>query len=166
MTRDFEPDPEVLADLALRRASEHDRTRSRGDGIYDWEPSKPVGFWACRNPQCKGMADVYEENVTAFGIFNREIVKRGEKPLEDHRIMFCDRCLAEYRRTAPDRRRAQVERMAVAIRSLKESGDATRERDLIAQISEWGHPDVEGLVNAIAERRAAESGRSSKKRQI
>jgi hypothetical protein len=163
---DHEPDPEVLADLALREASIHDMTRSRGEGAYDWKPVRPVCLWRCRNAKCGGFAQVYQDNIDALAMFDRELVKRGEQPLDASKILYCDDCLAEYRRTAPDRRRAQIDRMAVAIRSLKESDDATRERDLIAQISTWGHPDVEGLVKAITDRRVAESGRSGRARKL
>jgi hypothetical protein len=163
MSQDFETDPEVIADLALRRASERDPTRTRGEGIYDWKPSIAVGVWACRNPRCSGLASVFQENVDAVAVFNAHLAQLGELPLDETKILWCESCLAEYKRTAPDRRRGQVDRMAVAIRALKESDDAERERDLIANLDAWGHPDVLGLVSSIRERRAAESGRGRKR---
>lgn len=159
MTVAHEPDPEVLADLALRASSEHDRTRTRGEGVYDWAPLVGVGVWACRRPGCQGHATVYQPNLDALDVFNRRLASKGEPPLDVTKILYCDGCWAEYKRTAPERRRGQVERMAVAIRSLRESNDPERERELLDSLEKWGHPDVPGLVAAIRERRGATSGK-------
>lgn len=165
MSREFEPDPEVIADLKLRAHTEYDRTRSR-PAAYVWNPPKIVGAWKCRNAACKAIVDVPDDAMEQFCMFNAELRRRDEDPLDHSKILYCSDCLAEYKATASQRRRGQVDRMAVAIKQLKESGDATRERDLIAQLEQWGHPDVEGLVKAITERRVAESGRVGKKRTL
>jgi len=165
MTREFEVDPEVIADLKLRAATEHDRSRSRPTS-YAWTPPKIVGAWHCKNPRCRVLVDVTEETMERFCMFNAHLRRRGEDPLEPSKILYCDSCIVEYKRTAPDRRRGQMDRVAVAIRQLKESGDSSRERDLIAQLEEWGHPDVTGLVQAITERRAAASGTGTRRKSL
>lgn len=159
MTYANEPDPEVLADLALRNSSQHDRTRTRGEGLYNWTPPVGVGVWACRRPGCKGYATVYQANLDAFEVFDRQLSSKGEQPLDVTKILFCETCYAEFKRTAPDRRRGQVERMAVAVRQLKESNDPERERELLDSLEKWGHPDVHGLVTALREKRGASSGK-------
>lgn len=123
-----------------------------------------VGVWKCRNPKCFTLVSVPEDAMHALKRCNAMLAARNEEPLDEVKILYCDPCLFEFKASAPDRRRAQVERMAVAIRQLKESGDPTRERDLIAQLEQWGHPDVAGLVQAITERRASESGRVGKRK--
>lgn len=163
MSRDYDPDPEVIADLQLRAASERDRNRERPES-YAWSPPKIVGQWKCRNPQCSGLADVPEIAMERWLAFSEQLRARGETTLDPSKILYCVSCLAAYKASAPDRRQAQVARMAVAIRTLKEAGDATRERDLVGQLEQWGHPDVDGLVKAITERRASESGRPGKRK--
>jgi hypothetical protein len=165
MTREFEPDPEVIADLRLRESTSRDASRTRIES-YAWSPPAIVAKWRCRNAKCKSFADVPEDAMEALCTFNAQLRARGEEPLETNLILYCDPCLAEFKATAATRRRAQVERMAVVIKQLKESRDPERERDLIAQLEKWGHPDVAGLVQAITERRSAESGRVGKKRSI
>lgn len=165
MSREYEPDPEVIADLQLRAATERDRSRSRPES-YEWSPPKIVGKWKCRNPECAGFADVPEIAMERFFAFSAQLRSRGEGSLDPTKILYCEPCQAAYKASAPDRRRAQVERMAVEIRKLKESGDPTRERDLIAQLEEWGHPDVDGLVKAITDRRVADSGRAGKRKPL
>jgi len=160
-----EPDPEVVADIRFRDESTRDRTRSRGEGVYDWTPEKSVGVWACRNPRCRGYAQVFQPNIDAADAFDRQLAQRSEVPLDRTKILYCDACLSEYKRTSPDRRRGQVERMAVAIRQLKESDDPERERDLVANLEAWGHPDVPGLVSALRERKNAERG-SNRRRSL
>lgn len=158
-TASYEPDPEVIADLVLRASSERDPTRTRGEAVYSWAPPKSVGVWACRNPRCRAFAEVHQENLDALEVFNRQLTSKGEPPLDVTKILYCDGCLAEFKRTAPDRRRGQVERMAVAIRALKESNDPERERELLDNLEKWGHGDVPGLVAAIREKRGQTNGK-------
>jgi hypothetical protein len=147
-------DPEVLADLAFREASVRDPNRTRSDSNYTWTPPTSVGVWACRNPHCRRLTKIYQANLDAFHTFNRMLAARDEPPLDGTKIAFCEDCTVENNRTAPARRRAQVDRMADAIRQLKASTDPEQERELITNLVKWGHPDVAGLVTAIRERRA------------
>jgi hypothetical protein len=157
-------DPEVLADLRLRDNSMFDRTRSRGRDVYTWSPPAIVGFWGCRRPTCEGAVNVTQDALDYASQCDGWLISRGEQPLERYKISYCDRCLVEYKRTAPDRRRKQVDAMAVKIRELKESNDPFGERDKIDELVKMGHPDVNGLVQVLQERRANERASSSRKK--
>lgn len=162
-----EPDPEVLADLRFRDESERDSSRQR-TARYDWRPAEdePVELWRCRNPKCSRKAMAYREHVDSAAMFDGQLASRDETPLDRSKILYCESCIVEFKRTAPDRRRGQVERMAVVIRKLKESSDPERERAHIEQLREWGHPDVDGLIKCLVEKRAQASGRSGKRRGL
>lgn len=142
---EFEQDPEVVADLQLRAATLRERGRAREMPAY--EPSKIVDRWPCR--ACKQPVEVTEDGVDRYQVFNRQLARQGEERLDHTKILFCDSCRVEYQRTAADRRRGQVERMAVVIRQLKSSNKPEEERLMIKQLEAWGHPDVTGLVQAI-----------------
>lgn len=159
-------DPEVVADLQLRAYSEHDRSRSRGDGVYDWKPPAVVTQWKCRTPPCKVFVDVNTETVERWEIFNKRLRAAGEKPIGSHEVMICESCQAEHAKIQPLRLRKRVERMADVIRQLKagdkviryktNEGDvATNEADAFKQLRVWGHPDVDGLIAAIGDKRNA-----------
>lgn len=162
--REFEPDPEVVADLQLRADSMHDRSRSRGREIYTWSPPAIVGFWGCRRPNCRGSVEVTQDALDFAKQCDGWLADRGEEPLERSKIAYCPGCLAEYKRSAPDRRLKQVELLAVKIRELKESSDPFGERDKIDELAKMGHPDVNGLVQSLQDRRATERASTSRKK--
>lgn len=164
MSGEFEPDPEVLADLRLREESRHDPSRTRGRGAYDWSPPAFVGVWGCRRPGCARLVSVTQEAVDYADQCDGWLRARSEDPLDRNRVAYCDLCLAEYKRTAPDRRRKQVDEMAVKIRELKESRDPHGERDLVDQLQRMGHPDVSGLVQQLSEQRALENASGKRKK--
>lgn len=156
-----EIDPEVLADLQLRKASEHDRTRTR-TANYSWRPPEDVAHWKCRNPKCSAMVGVTQEAVDAAAVFDRELHRQRESPLDRERIAMCVECRQLFFKQRADKNRAQVDGLAGLIRELK--GDPPRpdrERTLIEQIRHMHHPDVDALVQAIRERR--EGGKSKRK---
>lgn len=152
MTEDL--DDEVLADLALRDATELDTTRTR-PAIYSWDKPKFVTLWRCRVPGCGEFVPTTQDAIDELAVFNRELVRRGEQPIDEHQVMYCDSCRLRLKASAPARRHGQVERMADAIRKLKASQDPLTERELVAQIRKWGHPDVDGLVTTLAAKNAA-----------
>ncbi len=165
----FEEDPEVVADLKLRAYTERDKSRTR-TAEYDWKPPPVVTQWKCRTPPCKEFVDVDAETIERWEIFNRELRKRGEKPIASHEVLWCASCLGEHARIRPDRLRARVERMRSVIQQLK-AGDqtiryrtndgevATDERAALEQLKAWGHPDVPALVESIRQRNATPSKR-------
>lgn len=162
--REFEPDTEVLADLQLRNESMHDRSRTRGRNVYSWTQPEFVGVWGCRRPGCARLVSITQDGIDYSEQCDEWLVARGQEKLGRSKISYCDACLAEYKRTAPDRRRKQIEEMAVKIRELKESRDPHGERDCIDALARMGHPDIEGLVQALSERRATERASSSRKK--
>lgn len=146
---DEELDPEVRADLELREQTTRDRTRSRSTRIYDWRPPVFVENWPCSVPNCDGEYPVESDAVERLEIFNAQLMRKGERPITKSEIGYCESCRAEYKRTAPERRRAQVDRMADGIRKLKAAANPQLEYTLLRQLEQWGHPDVKGLVEAI-----------------
>lgn len=69
-------DPEVLADLRAREASERDRTRTRPDG---WVAPAIVEHWPCRG--CGALVGMTRDAIDLHAVFNRELVRRREQPL-------------------------------------------------------------------------------------
>lgn len=159
-------DPEVAADLAFRDASERDTTRTR-TANYDWKPDRVVGAWKCRVPKCTNHVAVTQEAYDQLAICNRRLAQVGEEPqIETSDVMYCDRCTVEFKRTAADRRRQHVDRMAEVIQQLKagESRIRMRTNDGEQWLDElralealkhkpWNHPDVKGLEEALKRRR-------------
>ncbi len=100
-------DPEVIADLKFRAYTERDR--SRGGADYDWKQPETIGAWKCRVPACGVLVGVTQDAMERVAMFNRELHRRGEAPLDINAIVYCDRCRDEFKRTAADRRRGQVD---------------------------------------------------------
>lgn len=176
MTDDNHEDPEVARDAAIRSEGVRRRERnyeadeeSRLDRIAAYRPAKVIGMWRCRRQGCNGLIGVTEDSLQALAVCNGQLRSLGEPPL-DHAApvtsreraagcCFCEGCRREYNAGAPDRRRQMVDRLAEGIRQLKDCSDPTRERALIAQLEEWGHPDVKGLVVALTKARGTARGR-------
>lgn len=153
-----EIDPEVLADLQLRESSQRDWTRTRGRGVYDWHKPNDVEQWRCRVPTCGAMVGTTQEAVDAAAVFDRELHRRGEGPLDRERIAMCDDCRKRFLKQRADKNRMHVDGMAELIRELKgeEAPPPERERVLIEKIRHMHHPDVDGLLLSIRERRMRE----------
>jgi hypothetical protein len=163
MGDNFEVDPEVAADIAKRDASERDRTRKR-DANYGWTKPIEVAQWPCRG-RCGAIVGVTQEAVDALATGNRRVEQLGQIPIEPAHCVFCADCRARGQALVPDRNRKHSDRMASLIRDLR--GGTTspeppgppphpaREVELIREIRSLGHPDVEGLVQTVRERRRA-----------
>lgn len=154
-----ETDFEVVADLRFRAQSERDQTRTRGHELYSQTKPKFVEMWRCRVPGCLKFYPVTQDALDSLAVFGAQLERLGDARLDPHQVGYCDSCRAEYKRTGADRARKRVERMANAIREIKASSTPTVERTLIEQIRQWGHPDVDGLVKALAERHGKNRGR-------
>ncbi len=151
-----EMDPEVLADLQLRAQTIRERGGSSRE--VTWHAPTFVDKWPCRNPQCRKPVEVTAETVDRYRVFNAELVKRGEDKMDFRAIVYCDQCRVEFQRTAADRRRGQVDRMAPVIRQVKNSKNPEGETSAIVQLKAWHHPDVEGLVQAVRSRLDGKGG--------
>jgi len=163
-----EIDPEVIADLKLRAYSQFDSTRSRGEGVYDWKPPAAVTQWKCKTPPCKSFVDVDAETVERWEIFNKRLRANGDskgdaRPIASHDVMLCDSCRAEHAKIQPQRLRKRTDRMADVIRQLKagesvirfetnEGRHSANRTETFAKLIEWGHPDVTGLQQSLAEK--------------
>lgn len=167
-------DPEILADLKLRASSERDTDRTRGMAAPFGEP-KIVEEWPCRSPACVSVIGVTQEALDRLAVFNRRIASVGDEvgnraPLDERRIMFCEDCKAKGREFAAKDKREFVEKVAVAIRRLKELAEdgncdgGREERELLKKLRKAGHPDVDGLEIALRERAA--KGGSGKRRAL
>ena len=154
MSDQLELDPEVVADLKLREATLRDPTRTRRDPTTRWDPPKIIGQWPCRNQACRKPVDVTADAVEYFDMFNRMLAARGELPLESSLTVACTECrrLLEDHRAV--RNRDRREELRDAIKQLKASKNPPTEHDLIKRITKLGHPDVPGLLQALAERTA------------
>ena len=137
MTRPPATDPEVLADLRFRDESEHDRTRSslvdcddckhhvrdhdcnvgpcskcecqefvRGGGPR-WAPPRIVERWPCTG--CNALVEMTAEALDVFEQMNRQLVRRGERPLS--RRIPCSSCKAREVEQEQARRRPHEQRL-------------------------------------------------------
>lgn len=172
---DDDNDPEVIADIALR-----EQTRRERPGLTDAQfgdllskVGKPTILERvpCRN-RCGRTADWTAEAEHSFEVFNRELAKRGEAPLDKTRIVFCDTCRAGAIAEKGRNNRVFNDRMAELIRELR--GGTThpeppgpaphdiRERQIIKALEAAGHPDVIGLRNALASKRGSKGSPRTK----
>lgn len=147
---------EDAADRILRHRTElaTDRTRAPvpiGD-------TSIVANWKCRTSTCAVIVAVPASAFDAWEVFNRKLASQRQPPIATDQVMFCDACAAELRRSAPERRRAQDERLAPVVKLLAASPQPEREHAMIRQLRQWGHPDVDGLVGVLKERKRSRGG--------
>lgn len=83
-------DPEVLADLRAREASERDPTRSRSDPTA-WTAPAIVEHWPCRGG-CGAMIGVTREAVEALASSNAMLARRRDQPIAKSKVMWCPEC--------------------------------------------------------------------------
>jgi hypothetical protein len=158
-----EPDPEVIDDLKLRAASMFDRSRNAREAR--WVPPVFVDKWPCKTPACKKPVEITEETMDRYVMFNRMLAARSEEKLDFTQIVSCDSCRAELTRTAPDRRRKQVDRMRPVIQQVKASKNPEAEIAAIRQLESWKHPDIAGLVQATRDKLNT-PGKKAKKGEV
>jgi len=97
-------DPEILADLRRREASEGDRSRSR-ETARAFDPS-PVEHWPCRCG-CGAMVPVPQAALDTLAIMNAALARRREAPLSKAKIALCDECRRRDEDLAAMQREAQ-----------------------------------------------------------
>jgi hypothetical protein len=146
----WEDDPEVVADLRLRAASERDRTRTGPVATY--EAAAVVAHWPCR--ACRQPTELTETGADRFTFFNRALVARGEAPIDTGAVLFCGACRAEGTTYASRRNREHVDKLAEKIREYKASHDSRRQAELEHEMAKLHHPDLPGLVEAVRQARA------------
>jgi hypothetical protein len=144
-------DPEALADLQRRAASERDPQRTR-------EAARPVANdvaakWLCR--RCRtAMVDVSAHVVHGLEVSNRELQRRGEPPIPTHQVVFCETCTPIARKERAARIAREAAESAALIRELNSLIDNDlREASIAARLRELGH-DVPALLREARNRRA------------
>lgn len=90
-------DPEVLADLRAREASEGDRTRSRETALAFGDP-RPVEHWPCR---CGVIVGIPQAALDAHNALDQLRRKRYGRPLA--KTIPCETC----KRAEDERRQAE-----------------------------------------------------------
>lgn len=150
-------DPEVVADLRLRAATERDSTRTRPTK-QGWSPPAIVDRWPCKTG-CGAMVDVPIDAVQALDVFNAQLKRQRERPIAPSQVMVCEKCKVTLLEQEAEEKRTRTERVAHHVAALNAShGMPTEEKGILEQLKRWGHPDPEGLAKAIADRRASERG--------
>lgn len=145
-------DPEVRADLQLRARTERERTSV----TPVWTPPKIHSKVPCRG-RCGSTCEWTEDAEERFQIFNRELERRNEAPLDKTKIVFCLACAAVGADAAAKRNRKMVDAVGDIIRELKAGTDAAHELDLLHKLEKAGHPNIEGLKQWLVENKTKNS---------
>lgn len=105
MTRFPGLDPEVLADLREREASEGDRGRSRETALAFGDPT-PVEHWPCRG--CGVLVGIPQAALDAHAAMDRLARRRDGRPLA--KTIPCDECKRKDDELEQARRRPHEQR--------------------------------------------------------
>lgn len=160
-----EQDPEVLDDLRLRAASQYDSTRQRGEGVYAWRKPDDVGAWKCRGG-CGTLVGVTEDVMAQFATFNGYLRKKLEAPLNHDAIVLCDRCRARMLTERSYRLYERVENLRKTIQALKAHPEPRKASVLLAELSDYKHPDIPGLLDALDAKRAERGGKKERRSSL
>lgn len=164
----FEEDPEVASDLALRAATERDRTRSRGDAVYAWQQPQEARTWPCRIRSCRRPVGVTQDAVDMLAQMNVLAKSRGFEAIREDEVMFCDLCgkaLLTERQIVSGRISAQITKHVRELKANTPPGPE-RERELVKKLELLGHPDVKGLTQALSERRNGGRGKRTRRDEM
>ncbi len=157
---DEELDPEVLADLQLRAASEHDATRTRISpaAIGTWKPDADVTTWPCRRPGCEQPVGVTQDAIDYLAMCNGWLRKRGEREIPTDAVMLCEPCRKRLQGIYEKAHEKQRERCRELVQKLKASATPRNEHEIIRALEDVKHPDVSGLIESLAAK--LESGKN------
>ena len=153
-------DPEVRADAMARRYPDTSGRECMSEeafatAIRRTATPNVIGVVPCR-ARCGAVVDWTDEADHAFDTWNRHLLAKREAPLDKTRIAFCPSCQRKGMTMRAEQNRKQVDRLAELIRELKDEPppSPTRERELLEAIKALNHPDVDGLIQAVREKRA------------
>ncbi len=146
-----EEDPEVIADRFLRASTERDTTRTAKEP--KWIPPVIVDKVPCR-ARCGAVCEWTEEAEYAFQAWNRQLASKMDAPLDKTKIVFCEACVSRGMAMVAKANRDAVDRLAVLIRQLKAADDPDKDRELIEKIRKLNHPDVEGLLQCLRDKKS------------
>lgn len=149
-TRDHDwiGDPEVEADLRKRSASERDPSRTRT--AVSPMGGSVVTAWPCAATGCTETVLVTEDAVFTLDVFNAELEKRGEAPIAP--AAFCPPHAAQRNRVGANALEGRRDETRELVRQVRNSSNAHGEVAAIARLRRLGHPDVDGLLQALAEK--------------
>lgn len=144
-------DPEVLADIRLRESSKYDSTRTSVGAMPTWTPPKVIDRVPCR-ARCGAVVSWTEEAESMLQTFNRILARRVEPELDRTKTLFCSSCRTRGADLAAERNRKQVDAIAAMIREIKNGASSDRYRELLDNLRKAGHPDVDGLHQALLDK--------------
>lgn len=156
-----EEDPEVVADLKLRAATERSRKGLTEAGfaaaIREAATPRIIDQVPCR-ARCGRLCDWTAEAEEQFEMFNRELLRRREAPLDKTRIVFCQACIDGATPIRATEARRHVEYVAGLVRQVKASSNPENEKDLLEKLKKASHPDIPGLLEALRTKGAKQPG--------
>jgi hypothetical protein len=163
----YDEDPEVAADIALRERTTWERNPSAGMPAY--KPPVVVTHWPCR--ACKTPVAITEDALEQKAVFDRQLARQDEKPIDSNTIAICDGCQTKRWKLLADRNRERVDNLARAIRELRggtkfpqppgPAPQRAREIELVRDVIKFKHPEPDALIKAISDARN-QGGRRSK----
>ena len=147
-----EEDPEVVADLRLRAATERDDSRSRltPAQLLAWKPDAPVAQWHCRHPSCASLVDVTQEAVDTLATMNGRLRSLGEREIPTDAVMLCEPHRNLMHRILEEKHGEQRVELAECVKRMRQSPAPRNEHDLIKRMTALHHPDVTGLIESLA----------------
>lgn len=151
-TRDHDfvgEDPEVAADRALKSAT----LRERGGQVRSmptWAAPTLVAWWPCQTPKCAETIGVPQDTVERLAIFNTELERRGERRIPEGSILLCPEHTKARQGAREEAQAKRRDRIRDNVRLLKGAADPALLPDVIAELRRDHHPDVEGLLAALA----------------
>lgn len=145
---DEELDPEIIADLRLRAATERDASRERPTSLR-FEPCRTVRTLPCREPTCRKPCELSETGAARIMQFNRRLISLGEQPISEYQIMICPECRAHFVAAKGKRNRERIEESRKLIRALKDSKDFENEHAIWKRLEQMHHPDIHGLRESL-----------------
>lgn len=174
---DEHDDPEVAADLRLRTETEATRPRRDFGALLRRASESPVyvDHWPCR-AGCNRMVPIEQEAVRGLEVFNAQLKRRGEDPIQQAKVVFCDECRAKGVSMAAERNRKHVDALAALIRELRggtthpeppgPSPAPEREVEICRAIRLMHHPDPEALFRAVRESRDSIGGKAARRARV
>jgi hypothetical protein len=118
-----------MAGAAPRDAAGYERSGLNGAARYG--VPGVVTRTMCRRKECRKAVDVTETGLFTFTAFNAHLVKTGQEPIRADEWAICDECRLLLREHVEQHGRRVVDKMAAAVRTLRDGGSPEEERQAI-----------------------------------
>jgi hypothetical protein len=155
--RDDEPDELLPSDedqLAARRAA---RSGRAGHANNPLGSNASAGQMPCR--RCRVPVEVSEAGLEAFRTMAAHLVARGEAALLPDQVMLCATCRGLLRAHAAVHARRTAEKLAAAVRTLRDGGTWEQERDAEAYLLKHANDGADTVAHWKAKRSGKSGGR-------